>query len=402
MTLETQLQARLAERQAAQLYRQRATVSAKCGMAQEVAGHPLINFCSNDYLGLSSHPSLIRAAQHVLDSFGFGSGASHLVSGHSHFHHQLEQALAHATQRPRALLFSTGYMANLALVTALAPRSGAVIGDKLNHASLVDAGQLASAQNPKTEFLRYKHCQLKDLERLLNKVPAGALVVTDGVFSMDGNIAPLADLAALCRDYQATLAVDDAHGFGCLGDQGGGSVLAAGLSVDDVPVYMGTLGKAVGGFGAFVAGSESLIEALIQFARPYVYTTALPPAIAAGNLASLELLQHDVSFIATLNANIAYFRQRAEALLASDGSVTLLPSQTAIQPVILASETRVLAVAAALRSAGYWVGAIRPPTVPAGTARLRITLSAAHTKRQIDGLLSALTMALKAEAGAGV
>lgn len=394
MTLDTQLEARLAKRRAAQLYRQRITVGAKSGMTQSAAGVELVNFCSNDYLGLSSHPSVIQAAQQTLETFGFGSGASHLVSGHTHQHHQLEQALASATHRPRALLFSTGYMANLAIVTALIDRVGTVIGDKLNHASLVDAGQLASAQSPKVKSLRYKHCDLKDLERLLAKVQPGALVVTDGVFSMDGNVAPLAALAELCQRYRATLVVDDAHGFGCIGERGAGSVIAAGLTEQKVPVYMGTLGKAIGGFGAFVAGSEALIDALIQFARPYVYTTALPPAVAAGNLASLGLLRSDASFIARLNANIDYFRQRAAALLASNDSVKLLESNSAIQPIILGSEQRVLVVAEELRSAGYWVGAIRPPTVPAGTARLRITLSALHTKEQIDGLFTALAGAL--------
>ena len=396
MTLDARLQVRLAERQAALLYRQHITVESACEVEQLAAGAAVVNFCSNDYLGLANSARVKAAVKSAVDEVGFGSGASHLVSGHSVWHHKLECALAQMTQRPRALLFSTGYMANIALVTSLLENGQVVIGDKLNHASLVDAAQLACANQKKSSFLRYKHVDLADLERQLKKASEGALVLTDGVFSMDGDIAPLAALSSLCRQYNAFLAVDDAHGFGCLGPNGGGSVLAAGLNVDDVPIYMGTLGKAVGGFGAFIAGSEALIESLIQFARPYIYTTALPPAVAVGNYTGVSLLRDDPSYQACLLDNIMYFQQMAKRYLPCDGKAALLPSDTAIQPLVLGTQKRVMAVSARLLRAGYWVGAIRPPTVPVGTARLRITLSAAHSKCHIEGLWQALAVALKA------
>ena len=395
MTLDGHLQARLAAREAALLYRQRVTVESSNQVDQVAAGNPVVNFCSNDYLGLANHPQVKAAIKATVDEAGFGSGASHLVSGHSLWHHKLELVLARLTQRPRALLFSTGYMANMALVTGLLENGQSVVGDKLNHASLVDAAQLACANKSKSSFLRYKHSDMADLERQLKKTSAGTLVLTDGVFSMDGDIAPLPALAALCRKYKAHLAVDDAHGFGCLGPNGAGSVLAAGLSVGDVPVYMGTLGKAVGGFGAFVAGSEALIETLIQFARPYIYTTALPPAVAAGNVASVALLRDEPAYRVRLQENITLFKAQAKHHLASLEGVKLLPSDTAIQPLILGAEKRVMQVAGHLLQAGYWVGSIRPPTVPVGTARLRITLSAKHTQQHIDGLWLALAEALK-------
>ncbi len=396
MTLDVRLQARLDKRQAALLYRKRVTVDSACQVEQLVAGATTINFCSNDYLGLANHALVKAAVKLAVEDIGFGSGASHLVSGHSVWHQKLECALAEVTQRPRALLFSTGYMANLALVTSLVENGQAVIGDKLNHASLVDAGQLACANKSKSSFLRYKHADMADLERQLKKVSGGALVLTDGVFSMDGDVAPLVSLASLCQQYSAFLAVDDAHGFGCLGPNGGGSVLAAGLSDDEVPIYMGTLGKAVGGFGAFVAGSEALIESLIQFARPYIYTTALPPSIAAGNYTSVSLLRDDPSYRARLHDNIARFQMLAKQHLSRRDLGALLPSDTAIQPLVLGSQRRVMQVSSLLARAGYWVGAIRPPTVPEGTGRLRITLSAAHTQQHIEGFWLALADALEA------
>ncbi len=399
MKFEQHLQNRLAEQKSANRYRQRKTIANQTSFGQQLAGStmPVVNFCSNDYLGLSVHPKVKAAAGQALHEFGVGSGASHLVSGHSHYHHALEQALAQMTGRARALLFSNGYMANLGLITALAGKAQHILCDKLNHASIIDACQLAAAKNGVKQFIRYRHCDLAHLEQLLQKAPPHSLVVSDGVFSMDGNCAPLEPMAALCKQYQAVLVVDDAHGFGCRGDKGAGSVQAAGLTEQDVPIYMATLGKAVGGFGAFVAGSEALIETLIQFARPYIYTTALPPAVAAANLQSLQLIAHSTALRAALNSNIAIFTTRVAAHCQQSAhwqQVTLLPSQTAIQPIVLGCEKKTMAVADTLMAAGFWVGAIRPPTVPKGTARLRITLSAKHGASQIEALIAALDHAL--------
>ncbi|WP_053981461.1 8-amino-7-oxononanoate synthase [Marinagarivorans algicola] len=399
MNFEQHLQSRLAQQKAANWYRQRNTIAHQTSLGQQLVDHtmPVVNFCSNDYLGLSVHPKVKAAAGQALHEFGVGSGASHLVSGHSHYHHTLEQALAQMTGRARALLLSTGYMANVGLITALAGKTQHILCDKLNHASIIDACQLAAAKNGVKQFIRYRHCDLAHLEQLLQKAPPHSLVVSDGVFSMDGNCAPLGSIAALCQKYHAVFVVDDAHGFGCLGDQGAGSVQAAGLTERDVPVYMGTLGKAVGGFGAFIAGSEALIETLIQFARPYIYTTALPPAVAAANLQSLQLIAHSKTLRAALNSNIAIFTTRIAAHCQHSAhwqQVTLLPSQTAIQPIILGCEKTTMSVAQSLMDAGFWVGAIRPPTVPKGTARLRITLSASHSASQIEALIAALDHAL--------
>lgn len=403
MSFNRLLQNRLEQHKAANLYRQRKTVLNQTSLGQHLAGQPLpvVNFCSNDYLGLSQHPKVKAAASQALHEYGAGSGASHLVSGHSHYHHTLEQALAKATGRARAVLFSTGYMANLGVISALAGKAQHILCDKLNHASIIDACQLAEAKNGVKQFYRYNHCDLTHLEQRLQKAPPQSLVVTDGVFSMDGNSAPLAKMAALCKQYQAVLVVDDAHGFGCVGEYGAGSVQEAGLSADDVPVYMGTLGKALGGFGAFVAGSDALIEVLIQFARPYIYTTALPPAVAAANYQSLKLITHNKTLITKLNSNIAIFTAlvaaRCKTALKTSAhwqQVTLLPSCTAIQPLVIGCEKTTLAVANYLMAAGFWVGAIRPPTVPKGTARLRITLSASHSASQIEALVAALDYAL--------
>ena len=390
MSLDKRLNIRLSERKAACLYRARATVAINSDGMQTVNGQVLLNFCSNDYLGLSQHQQVIKAMQAAAAVAGVGSGAAHLVSGHGEYHHQLELALARITGRPRALLFSTGYMANLGFITALLGKGEQVLCDKLNHASIVDACQLAAAKNGSKQFLRYRHNDLNHCEDLLKKAPPHSLVVTDGIFSMDGDSAPLRELAALTHQYNAVLSVDDAHGFGVLGENGGGSLQALGLSAEQVPVYMGTLGKAVGGYGAFVAGSEALIETLIQFARPYIYTTALPPSVAAANLAALQIIEQQPSLRQQLHTNIVHFKQVMQPVLESNPSAQLLPSATAIQPVVLGEESRVMKVAAALKTQGFWVGAIRPPTVPTGTARLRITLSAAHSPAQIDALVHAL------------
>lgn len=391
MSFEEVLAKRLADQQAAGRTRVHTQVTARRGASQMVAGSSLLNFCSNDYLGLADHPELKRAAIDAADQWGVGSGAAHLVSGHSAPHDALEQALAKATGYERALLFSTGYMANMALATALVESGQWLLGDKLNHASIIDGCLLAGAKSNKRTFYRYNHADCAHLESLLQKAPAHSLVMTDGMFSMDGDIAPLAEMSQLCRDYGTLLVVDDAHGFGCLSD-GAGCVTKLGLGPNDVPVYMGTLGKAAGSFGAFVAGSEAVIEALLQFARPYIYTTALPPMVAAASSAAVAIItdSRGDQLRQQLARNIALFRARMAHL-----GERLLPSNTAIQPVIVGDESATMDIAAQLKVLGFWVGAIRPPTVPHGSSRLRITLSAAHSEEQVSQLCDALSVALE-------
>jgi 8-amino-7-oxononanoate synthase len=374
------LASRLAARRAEHLHRQRPLLDSPQGPEVVVDGRPLVAFCSNDYLGLASHPEVIRALQDGAARWGVGGGASHLVIGHSTPHHELEEALAEFTGRPRALLFSTGYMANLAAVTALVGQGDTVLEDRLNHASLLDAGLLSGAR-----FSRYLHNDAASLAARLDKATGNTLVVTDGVFSMDGDLAELPALCAAARDKGAWLMVDDAHGFGPLGAHGGGIVEHFGLGLDEVPVLVGTLGKAFGTAGAFVAGSEALIETLIQFARPYIYTTSQPPAVACATLKSLELLRTEGWRRKHLNRLIARFRAGAAEL-----GLTLMDSPTPIQPLLIGDSARAMEFSRLLRERGLLVGAIRPPTVPAGTARLRVTLSAAHSEEQVDRLLAAL------------
>ncbi|WP_445928834.1 8-amino-7-oxononanoate synthase [Marinimicrobium sp. C2-29] len=387
-TLDAALAPALQERRRQSLYRQRRTLESSQGASVWVDGKRMVGFCSNDYLGLASHPQVIAALRAASDDYGVGSGASHLVCGHSREHHALEEELAAFCGRERALLFSTGYMANLGAITALLGRGDALFEDRLNHASLLDAGLLSGAR-----FQRFKHNDLDHLEtRLAGSDARRRLIAVDGVFSMDGDRAPLPELAAVAARHNGWLMVDDAHGFGCLGATGAGTVEHYGLNQDQVPILMGTLGKALGTFGAFVAGSEALIETLIQFARSYIYTTALPPAVAAATRTSLALVQSEPWRREHLNALIARFRRGAREL-----GLTLMDSDTAVQPLLVGDESRALALAERLEARGYWVVAIRPPTVPAGSARLRVTLSAAHTTEQVDGLLSALTESLRAE-----
>ena len=351
------------------------------GTRLRVDGAELLAFCSNDYLGLADHPRVVAAFVAAAGEWGVGSGASHLVSGHCREHHALEEELAAFVGRPRALLFSTGYMANLAVVTTLLGRRDRVYEDRLNHASLLDAGLASGAR-----FVRYPHADAAALARRLGRTAAGrALVVTDGVFSMDGDVAPLRQLAAVCRAHAAWLFVDDAHGLGVLGATGRGSVEAAGLGTDDVPVLMGTLGKAFGTFGAFVAGDDDLIETLLQRARTYVYTTALPPAVAAATRAALHVMQDEPWRREKVLGHVARFRAGASSL-----GLRLLGSATPIQPVMLGSEASAVAASEALRAQGFWIPAIRPPTVPAGSSRLRITFSAAHEASDVERLLEAL------------
>ncbi|MDX1455391.1 MAG: 8-amino-7-oxononanoate synthase [Gammaproteobacteria bacterium] len=372
---------RLEARAAEGLYRQRRVVSEAAGVHQRIDGRQVLAFCSNDYLGLATDPRLKEAQAEAAWQFGAGAGAAHLINGHFAVHHELEERLAEFTGRERALLFSTGYMANLGIASALVGRGDAVFEDRLNHASLLDAGLLSGAR-----FSRYAHADADALEKKLAAREQGAaLVMTDGVFSMDGDVAPLPGLASVCADADALLVVDDAHGLGVLGKHGGGSLEAFELDQDDVPVLMGTLGKAFGSFGAFVAGSDALIETLIQFARSYVYTTALPPGVAAASLAAVGIIENEPERRSYLNDLIARFRKGATEL-----GLDLMDSHSPIQPIMVGDAQRALSWSEDLLERGMLVTAIRPPTVPAGTARLRVTLSAEHTRDEIDRLLQAL------------
>ena len=377
------LSARLAVRRAEHLYRSRPLLQSPQAPEVIVDGQACLAFCSNDYLGLANHPEVIAAMQQGAARWGVGGGASHLVIGHSEPHHQLELALAKFTGRERALLMSTGYMANLAAVTTLVGQGDTVLHDRLNHASLLDAGMLSGAR-----FTRYLHNDLASLEQRLSKATGNRLIVTDGVFSMDGDLAPLPEICQLAQQHNAWVMVDDAHGFGPLGASGGGCVEQMGLTQTQVPVLVGTLGKAFGSSGAFIAGSEELIETLIQFARPYIYTTSQPPAVACASLKSLELIQTEGWRREHLNQLIAQFRA---TLIAAN--IPLMNSHTPIQPVVVGDSAQAMQLSAKLREQGIIVGAIRPPTVPAGSARLRITLTAAHTTEQVQRVTDALIKA---------
>ena len=368
------------------LRRRRATVEAYPDRGSHtrviVDGRALVDFSSNDYLGLAAHPALAAAMAECAGRCGAGSGASHLISGHGHEHAALEEELAAFTGRPRALLFSTGYMANLGVVTALAGRGESVLLDRLSHASLIDAGLLSGAR-----FRRYPHCDATAARRLLAEAtPQTAVLATDGVFSMDGDIAPLAALSEAAAAHAAWLIVDDAHGIGVLGANGRGAVELAGLDTGHVPVLVGTLGKAFGSFGAFVAGSDDLIELLIQRARSYVYTTALPQPVAAATRAALRIAGGETWRRERVLALTARFRTAAR-----EAGVPLADSVTPIQPVPLGSAQAALAAQRELRAAGFWVIAIRSPTVPAGAERLRITLTAGHQEHHVDALVEALS-----------
>lgn len=383
MSLDAYLNHKLAQRRASDRYRHRKVLQSPQGPEIWVDGKPRLAFCSNDYLGLVNHPEVVQAFNQAAQRFGVGSGAAHLVCGHSSEHHALEEELAAWTGRPRALLFSTGYMANLGVVSALLGRRDTVVQDKLNHASLLDAAQLSGAK-----LVRFPHNDTAQLSSRLQALTSGQrLLAVDGVFSMDGDLAPLPELIQLAQQHQAWLMVDDAHGLGCLGANGAGTLAHFGVDHHQVPILMGTLGKALGTFGAFVAGSDALIEALIQFARTYIYTTALPPAIAAATRTSLRLVQTETWRRDHLQQLIARFRAGAQQL-----GLPLAPSQTAIQPILLKDELTALAMAAVLAEQGIWASAIRPPTVPVGTSRLRITLSASHSEQQVDRLLDALAL----------
>lgn len=382
------LAAQLALRKQENLYRSRQVIDGPQDAEVIIAGRKLLSFCSNDYLGLANHPDVVAAFHRGLDDYGAGSGAAHLVTGHTREHHALEEELADFVQRPRALLFSTGYMANLGAIAALTGRGDRIFEDRLNHASLLDGARLCGGR-----LVRYAHADPEALEQAMASAPRGEyLVATDGVFSMDGDIAPLPQLAAVARRHSAWLLVDDAHGLGVIGPGGRGSVAAAALGLPEVPVLMGTLGKAFGTFGAFVAGSDDLVETLIQEARSYIYTTAPPPAVASATRAAMQLVKKESWRREQLLQLIDRFRSGAEQL-----GLAVCASTTPIQPLIVGDPEMAVRLSDALRAAGILVMAIRPPTVPAGTARLRITFSATHTLEQVDRLLDALEGIFTAE-----
>ncbi|MDQ3617502.1 MAG: 8-amino-7-oxononanoate synthase [Pseudomonadota bacterium] len=383
-----------AERAATSRTRVRRTVTHRDGARCTVDGRVLLNFCSNDYLGLSQHFAVVGALQDTASREGAGGLGSHLVCGHHAIHDALERELADWLQAPRALLFGSGFLANLAVMQSLLGDEDVCVQDRLNHASLIDAARLANCR-----LRRYPHLDPEGAIRQLRSLPEGvAMLATDGVFSMDGDVAPLRELALVSRVQKALLYVDDAHGVGVLGPDGRGSVAAAKLTPEAAPLQLATLGKALGGYGAAVVGDADLIEHLLQTARPYIYTTALPPAQAAASLAAVKLARSEHWRREKLVELGRRFRDRAHRQ-----GLVLLPSDTPIQPVLCGSDTRALSMGGALENKGYWVAAIRPPTVPEGRARLRVTLSALHTVAEVDGLVDALASARdRAEAEARI
>ncbi len=374
---------KLAELRTAGLYRSRRVIDSAQGIYLQIDGKQVLNFCSNDYLGLANHGDVVAAFKQAADKYGVGSGSAHLVCGHSYEHHALEAELAEFTGRERALLFSTGYMANLGVIAGLMAKGDVIYEDKLNHASLLDGGLLSGAK-----FKRYLHNDMANLQLKMANDNAAAMIVTDGVFSMDGDVANLAALSEIAIKKQALLLVDDAHGLGVLGETGAGLVEECGLNQQQVPLLVGTFGKAFGTSGAFVAGSELLIETLIQKARTYIYTTALPPAIAAATRMSLTIIQQETERRNHLKALIERFKTGAKQL-----NINLMSSDSAIQPILIGDVDKTVQISEKLLQQGFWVSAIRPPTVPQGSARLRVTLSAAHQNHHVDSLLEALVTA---------
>lgn len=384
------LSAALAKLEADFLKRERKTPENPCGPEMLLNGRKLVAFASNDYLGLANDATLKQGATHAINQWGVGAGASQLVSGRLGIFATLEQACADFAQREAALYFPSGFLANLGVLTALADRHDVIFADRINHASLIDGALLSRAQH-----VRYQHTDMDDLARKLANTPiangAARLIVTDSVFSMDGDEAPLQTLLDLAIQYDAWLIVDDAHGLGVLGPQGRGSIADAGLPAHPNLVMIGTLGKAAGVSGAFVAGSRDLVQWLIQRARTYIYTTGASPMIAGALLASLQRILQGDDLRTRLNDNIAQFRAGITAL---NFPYTLLPSRTGIQALVIGDNEATLKIASQLLEQGYWVPAIRPPTVAAGSARLRISLSAAHTPAHIQGLIQGLAKSI--------
>lgn len=376
----TRLQLGLAQLKADDLLRVRSLLESPQGVHVRVNGRDVISFCSNDYLGLANDPAMIEAARNALDRCGVGAGASHLITGHHALHQQFEEAFAAWAGKPAALLFSTGYMANLGVLTALLDRHGEVFADKLNHASLNDAARLCGAK-----FSRYSHAALDQLEgQLARSQVRDKLIVSDLVFSMDGDLADVDKLLSLAERYDAWLYLDDAHGFGVLNEGRGGMTEAARNS--ERVIYLATLGKAAGVSGAVVAAHETVIDWLVQKARPYVYTTAMPPLLAGALLESLRLIEAGAARREKLRAHVTALRQG----LADWPSGRLMPSDTPIQPLVIGSNADAVQVSKQLLERGLLVPAIRTPTVPKGTARLRITLSSAHRDEDIARLIAAL------------
>jgi len=372
-------------------YRKRRISKSPQQVEMEIDGNNIISFCSNDYLGFANHPKIKQTTIDAIRHYGVGSGSAHLVNGHSHAHHRLEEELAEFSGYPRALLFSTGYMANMGVCQALLNKDDYVFEDRLNHASLIDGGLISGAR-----LQRYLHNDVDSLEKKLSKVAVSheieieKLVLSDGVFSMDGDIADVPALSSLCNRTDSWLMIDDAHGFGVLGKTGKGILQHFSLDSDDVPIYMATLGKAIGTAGAFIAGSDDLIETIIQKARTYIYTTAMPAAIAEATRCSLTLLQDEPQHLQNLNHNIEFFRKCCE-----QSGLIIEKSQTAIQPLLIGDDEKTISISQQLFEQGFLVTAIRPPTVPEGTSRLRITLSAKHTTEHIERLILTLKKVLR-------
>ncbi len=379
-----ELQSALDERKRSALFRQRRTLFSPQGTEVILDGEHVTSFCSNDYLGLADHPDVVTAFHEGLDKFGAGSGASHLVSGHLAPHEALEQELAEFTYRSRALVFSSGYMANVGVLTTLLNNNDVVLEDRLNHASLLDGGLFSGAR-----FKRFAHLDTADLEKKLSSLQDARrkLVVADGVFSMDGDIAPVPELIRVTNEHDGLLMIDDAHGIGVLGRNGGGTIAhwqeqGAHIDEDNLQILIGTFGKSFGASGAFVAGSEELIENLIQFCRPYIYTTAISPAQAEAIRTSLKIIQKDNWRRQYLAQLISRFRAHCDDL-----GLTTMASSTPIQAVVIGDVSKTVQASEQLMQEGVFVSAIRPPTVPAGTARLRVTFSALHTETQFQKLL---------------
>ena len=372
----------LAQRKAEHLYRSRKVLESPQSVEPIIDGKKVLSFCSNDYLGLANHPDVVSRFKQAADQYGVGSGSAHLVSGHTKEHHALEEELADFIGTERVLLFSTGYMANLGVVSALCDRHSEIYEDKLNHASLLDAALLSRSKR-----IRFPHLDTENLEeRLSNSESQDKFIASDGVFSMDGDLAPLNKLVTLAEKNNATLMIDDAHGIGVLGEKGKGIIEHFGVENKHVPVLMGTLGKAFGTAGAFVAGSEELVETLIQKSRSYIFTTAMPAAVAAATRESLDIIKKENWRREKLQSLIAQFRKGASEL-----GLTLIDSISPIQPIIIGSSEKTVSLSEKLLEKNILISAIRPPTVAEGTSRLRVTFSATHTEKHIEKLLKALS-----------
>ena len=385
MSLEDKLEKNLQQKHKENLYRVRSIRQKTQGATIQINDRQYLNFCSNDYLGLANHPEIISAAKSALDEYGLGSGASALVTGYTKIHQQLEEELADFTDRSRVLLFSSGFAANVGIISALADKNDRLIMDKLCHASLIDGARLSGAK-----IQRYRHLDTENLDRNIGKSDQGSWVITESLFSMDGDSAPLEEISAICDKRSTNCYVDDAHGFGLYGENGAGSVKAANLSEQEVPVLAATFGKAFGVSGAFVAGSEALIETLIQSARSYIYTTAMPPALAAAVLKSLDLVKTENWRREKLFDFVQRFREKA----VERGIPLSENAYGPIQPVIIGDSNKAMQISEQLADKGIKISAIRPPTVPKESARLRITFSATHEEEHIDSLVLALSEVL--------